>query len=110
MTRFVRQDVDRLPLEPSDSILYVSEEYEITMHLCACGCGHKVITFLGDGHRVYGDYEFPTVLPSIGVWDAKCRSHYFIKNGKTPKKEGTLTLDWAIDCPLVSIKTTAKSA
>lgn len=82
MTKIVRQDVERLPQEPLESILYVSQEHEITMHLCACGCGHKVVTFLGDGHQVYGDNEFPTVLPSIGVWDAKCRSHYFIDSGK----------------------------
>lgn len=82
MTSFVRQDVERLPENPVEHVLYVSHKFEMTLHRCACGCGHKVFTFLGDGHEVIGHQNSPTVIPSIGVWDAKCRSHYFIERGK----------------------------
>lgn len=82
MTSFVRQDMEKLPENPLEHTLYVSHKYEMTLHRCACGCSHKVFTFLGDGHKVFGSLDSPTVIPSIGVWDAKCRSHYFIDSGK----------------------------
>jgi hypothetical protein len=71
-----------LPAQLESGILYVSEEYGVAGHLCACGCGSKVITPLGTTewhfHEVNGK---ATLKPSIGNWQLPCRSHYFIING-----------------------------
>lgn len=76
------QAVDRIPSELADEVIYVSEEYEIAALKCACGCGHSVTLLLGDGHQVVDRDGAADVSPSIGVWDAPCRSHFLIKNGK----------------------------
>jgi hypothetical protein len=39
--------VQYMPKELSPGILYVSEKYAVAGHLCACGCGNKVIVPLG---------------------------------------------------------------
>jgi Family of unknown function (DUF6527) len=39
--------VQYIPKQLSPGILYVSEKYSVAGHLCACGCGNKVITPLG---------------------------------------------------------------
>lgn len=82
MVIFIRRDVERLPDTPESGVLYVSEKFRMTLHACACGCGHRVYTFLGDGHRLFGTPDEPTIEPSIGVWDAPCKSHYFIEHGQ----------------------------
>lgn len=76
-----RVDVERFPPTLEEGVLYVSEKFELAAHLCACGCGHKVLVMLGDGHIVTGSHSAPSVTPSIGVWDAPCRSHYWILEG-----------------------------
>ena len=67
-------------LEPG--VLYVSEEFEVAGHLCACGCGNKVMTPLGptdwDFEEVNGG---PSLWPSIGSWQLPCQSHYWIASG-----------------------------
>lgn len=35
--------VDFIPAEPIPATLYVSMQYATTIHLCACGCGNKVV-------------------------------------------------------------------
>jgi hypothetical protein len=65
-------------LEPG--VLYVSEKYRTASHLCACGCGEKVVTPLSpadwhlsmDGGKV-------SLHPSIGNWNYACQSHYWIR-------------------------------
>lgn len=63
-------------------ILYVSGKYRTATHLCACGCGKKVVTPLKDGFwTLTQGGAGPTLSPSIGNFDIPCRSHYFIRNG-----------------------------
>ncbi|WP_373424758.1 DUF6527 family protein [Mesorhizobium sp. SARCC-RB16n] len=63
--------------------LYVSDEYKIAVHLCACGCGSKVpISFGPAGWSVRERNGKPTVWPSIGNGQLPCRSHYLITDGK----------------------------
>lgn len=76
------EHVDRLPEHLEEEIVYISEEYEVAALKCACGCGHKVTLLLGDGHEVREIEERADIWPSIGVWDAPCRSHFFIRNGQ----------------------------
>lgn len=69
-------------LEPG--VLYVADEFDIAVHLCACGCGSKVTTPLGPTEwRVTEQYGQPTLHPSVGNWQLPCRSHYLIISGKT---------------------------
>ena len=65
------------PLE--DGILYVSIRFRIVSHNCCCGCGNEVVTNLSPkGWQLTYDGESISLYPSIGNWDFKCRSHYWI--------------------------------
>ena len=77
------QHVKYMPKELTQGILHVSMEYAIAGHLCACGCGAKVITPLGPVEWTYAEKNGrPTLYPSIGNWQLPCRSHYFITDGR----------------------------
>lgn len=77
------QFVTNAPRELGSGILYVSMEYCTMLHLCACGCGRKVVTPLSpnDWNLTYNGKSI-TVRPSIGSWSLPCQSHYVIKNSK----------------------------
>jgi len=68
-------------LEPG--VLYVAEEFEVAGHLCACGCGNKVMTPLGPAEWSFEEVKGePTLRPSIGSWQLPCQSHYWIIGGE----------------------------
>ncbi|WP_370541740.1 DUF6527 family protein [Actibacterium sp. 188UL27-1] len=77
------QFVTNAPRELDSGVLYVSIEYCTMLHLCACGCGRKVVTPLSpnDWNLTYNGKSI-TVRPSIGSWSLPCQSHYVIKNNK----------------------------
>jgi hypothetical protein len=80
---FKLQRVHFMPKELEAGVLYVSEEFDVTGHLCACGCGNKVMTPLGPTEWAFEDAEEgPTLDPSIGSWQLPCKSHYWITGGK----------------------------
>lgn len=63
---------------PEPGVLYVSLKYATAVHLCACGCGRKVVTpFSPVGWRLTFDGSV-SIHPSIGNWQYPCQSHYFI--------------------------------
>lgn len=65
-------------LEPG--VLYVSEKYRTASHLCACGCGEKVVTPLSSADwHLSMDGGKVSLHPSIGNWNYACRSHYWIR-------------------------------
>jgi hypothetical protein len=75
--------VQFMPAQLEPGVLYVSEKYRTAAHLCACGCGEKVRTQLGDlGWCFSSGHSGPTLSPSIGNWQKPCRSHYFIRDGR----------------------------
>ena len=75
--------VKYLPTELAPGILYVSEEFAVAGHLCACGCGNKVITPLGPSEWTFTERnQRPTLHPSVGNWQLPCRSHYVIAEGR----------------------------
>jgi hypothetical protein len=77
------KDVDLIPQNLEDGILYVAEQYRIAVHSCCCGCGMEVTTPLGVGQfRLTRDKVGPTLYPSIGNHDYPCKSHYWIESGK----------------------------
>lgn len=68
-------------LEPG--ILYASEEFSTAAHLCACGCGAKIRTPLRSTEWSLEETESgPSLWPSIGNWQQKCQSHYWIDQGE----------------------------
>jgi hypothetical protein len=78
----VLERVKYVPRDLSPGTLYVSEEYAVAAHLCACGCGDKVVTPLGPAEWTFSERNGrPTLRPSIGNWQLPCRSHYLITGG-----------------------------
>jgi hypothetical protein len=72
-----------MPKELEPNVLYVSDEFDIAMHLCACGCGTAVKTPLGPTEWSVKDTPTgPTLRPSVGNWQQPCRSHYLITRGE----------------------------
>lgn len=69
-----------IPATPAAATLYVSMEYQTVVHLCACGCGSKVVTPLGPQDWVLTFDGTVTLRPSIGNGQQPCRSHYYIRH------------------------------
>jgi hypothetical protein len=68
-----------MPQDLEPGILYYSEEFKVSGHLCPCGCGNKVITPIGlNGWSFSQQKGFATLDPSLGNWELPCRSHYWI--------------------------------
>jgi hypothetical protein len=81
--RFEMQRMHYMPKELKPGILYVSQEFDIAMHLCACGCGSRVKTPLGPTEwSVEEAGGGPSLRPSIGNWQQACQSHYWIDRGE----------------------------
>lgn len=75
--------VRHMPRELRPGVLFVSDEFGIAIHLCACGCGSKIRTALGPTEfSVTATPDGPSVRPSIGNWQQTCRSHYLIDRGQ----------------------------
>lgn len=73
--------VEYIPAEIEENILYISIEYDVAKHKCACGCGADIVTSLSPARwRLTYDGETVSLHPSIGNWNHKCKSHYFITN------------------------------
>lgn len=83
MTSFKHQFLNLLPPSLEPHTLYVSMEYGTVVHLCACGCGSKVVTPLSPKDwKLIFDGNSLTLSPSIGNWQFPCRSHYWIRDSK----------------------------
>jgi len=81
LRKFELQVVHRIPSEIAQGILYVCFDCNVVVHLCACGCGEKVILPISpDFWSVIYDGENISLNPSIGNFQFSCRSHYWIKD------------------------------
>lgn len=78
--------VEYMPTDLVEGKLYVSETFQIAIHLCACGCKGKTITPLtkGEWTLIKNPDNTITLDPSIGNWLGKTpyHAHYFIKHNK----------------------------
>lgn len=75
--------VEYIPTDIEDDTLYISLEYDIAKHKCACGCGADIVTTLSPARwKMIYDGETVSLNPSIGNWTQACKSHYFIINDK----------------------------
>ncbi len=83
MMKIELNHVRYMPEELKSGILYVSNEFDIAIHICPCGCGSKIKTPLGTTEWILEETEYgPTLYPSIGNWQLPCQSHYWIKQGE----------------------------
>lgn len=79
--------VEYVPATLAEGVLYVSMTYKTTVHLCACGCGNKVVLPLSPAEwRLTYDGEVVSLRPSVGNWEFPCQSHYWIASNR---------IDWA---------------
>lgn len=92
MNQFIKafsvQFVEYMPELINQGELYISMKYSVVIHLCACGCGEKVVTPLSpDDWQLKYDGETISLYPSIGNWDFPCQSHYWIRRSKVINAE-----------------------
>jgi hypothetical protein len=75
--------VEFIPSEPEEGTLYISIPYATAIHLCACGCGIKVVTPISPPEwQLLWDGDTVSLDPSIGNWQFPCRSHYWIRRNR----------------------------
>lgn len=77
--------VETINGDPEHGKLYISEQYEVAVHLCACGCGGKTVTPLGPGEwSINKINDKVTLRPSIGNWSGEnpYHAHYYITENK----------------------------
>ena len=83
LTKIRLQRVHYMPKDLEPGTLYVSEEFDSVLHICACGCGSKISTPLGPTEWSFKDTPGgPTLYPSVGNWQLPCQSHYWIRAGR----------------------------
>lgn len=79
---FFPRFVEFVPDELNQGFLYISMEYAVVVHLCACGCRRKTVTPLSPTDwKLIFDGRNVSLRPSIGNWAYPCRSHYWIVDG-----------------------------
>lgn len=82
-SEFPHRFVETMPKTFDERVLYVSMEHAVAVHLCACGCGRKVVTPLAPIHwKLMFDGRSVSLEPSIGNHAFPCKSHYWIEEGK----------------------------
>ena len=74
-----------MPKELEPGKIYISNEYSVAIHLCACGCGGKTVTPLksDEWHLTENDGKV-TLRPSIGNWmgEEPYHAHYFVTDNQ----------------------------
>jgi hypothetical protein len=76
---------DYIPDKLNEGVLYISTQFKIAIHLCACGCGGQTVTPLGQGDWTLTDGGGKVTLrPSIGnfLGESPYHAHYYVTNNK----------------------------
>jgi len=75
--------VDFIPRDMRERTLYISIEFATASHRCFCGCGAEVVTPISPvGWQLTFDGETVSLAPSVGSWNLKCKSHYWIRRNR----------------------------
>ena len=81
---FLNQE-EFVPNVLEDGVLYIHEHFGLAIHNCACGCGGKTVTPLGNrGWTLTKNGDKVSLNPSIGNWSGEnpYHAHYFIVENK----------------------------
>lgn len=73
--------VEEMPRVYERGKIYISEKYEISKHLCLCGCDNMSIMPLGGGKwwtLVKENDGTVSFIGSVGNFNFDCKSHYII--------------------------------
>ena len=83
LKRLEHKFVKSVPRVLEPGILYISLDYGTAVHSCCCGCGEEVVTPITptDWNLTFDGVSI-SLSPSVGNWNLKCRSHYFVRKGK----------------------------
>lgn len=85
--------VSDIPEMLEEGIIYISLKHNTALHKCAYGCGEEVVTPISPNDwKLTYDGRSVTLYPSIGNWNFKCRSHYWLREGKIIWAE-----DWSVE-------------
>lgn len=74
-----------MPPVKEPGVLYISDEFGLAIHLCACGCGRQAVTPVGEGEWTLTNTEGRiTLRPSIGNFNGEnpYHAHYYITDNK----------------------------
>ena len=75
----VPEFVNRVPSKLEEGVIYISTSVNTAVHLCPCGCKTEIVTPIDPSEWNFTyDGETISLHPSVGVWGAKCKSHYWI--------------------------------
>lgn len=75
--------VDVMPQDVETGRLYISKRFRTAAHLCACGCGSRVVTPLKPAKWELSEVDgLVSLSPSIGRWQLPCKSHYWIRDNR----------------------------
>lgn len=75
--------VEAIPEELEPGYLYVSIRFRTAHHLCACGCGSRIVTPIKPAkYALTYDGETVSLWPSVGNWQKACKSHYVISDSR----------------------------
>ena len=73
---------EQFPDRPEPGTFYYSDEFLSSLHLCACGCGRRVVLPIKPaGWRMSASGTRVSLYPSVGNREFDCRSHYLIEDG-----------------------------
>jgi hypothetical protein len=87
-THLQHRFVHYIPEQLEPGVIYISMDYATAAHSCCCGCGEQVVTpFTPTDWRLTFDGETVSLWPSIGNWNFKCRSHYFVRRNRVVRAE-----------------------
>jgi len=74
---------ERFPDELKTGKFYYSPDFRSSVHLCACGCGSRVVLPIKPaGWQLIQAARSFTISPSVGNREFACRSHYLIEGGR----------------------------
>lgn len=83
LTKFDTVLVHRVPEKLIQGKLYICFDCNVVVHLCACGCGEKVVLPIDpEFWSVQYNGETVSLTPSIGNFQFPCKSHYWIRENK----------------------------
>ena len=75
--------IEFIPETIEEGKLYISDVYQTAIHKCCCGCGEEVVTPLSPADwQLKKNMNRVSLRPSIGNWNYRCKSHYFVTNNR----------------------------